>query len=189
MEGVKGITPFLKYLYRREANMLKEVEHQTRSISIAEQRRNYMKIRFKAETKLQVPDVRAKLISAVDNSFANVMHRYGRINPKKTETIHRTRIAFKFFRYIVEIIYPLLVRYPADLVKSMNEYQGLMGDIQDIEVLQESLKIFSKKHPEANISPSLAFLKKQHHQHVETFIASMDRLQIFWRITSRQPYP
>ena len=41
----------------------------------------------------------------------------------------------------------------------MNEYQGLMGDIQDIEVLQGMLVAFGKIHPNANISPAMAARK------------------------------
>ena len=189
MVGVKGISSFLKYLYRREANLLKEVEHNIRSISIGDQNRRLAKIRLSAETRLQVPDVRARLIAAVDSSYANILHKYSKINPKDTESIHRTRIAFKSFRYTVEVIHPLLVRFPADLLKAMNDYQGLMGDIQDIEVLQDTLKVFGKKHPDVDISKSMAFVDEQHRLQVESYLSSMGALLAFWRYTPRQPYP
>ena len=64
-----------------------------------------------------MPDVRARLIGAVDRSYENVLHRFARIDPEDTETIHRTRIAFKSFRYAVEIIHPLLVRLSRQLIK------------------------------------------------------------------------
>ena len=189
MTEVKGISAFLKYLYRREANLLKQVKHLIRSIRLADLKRRLGLIRMNAEARLQVPEVRARLISAVDSSFANVLHRYARINPEETESIHRTRIAFKSFRYAVEVIHPLLVRYPREQLKALNNFQGLMGDIQDIEVLQELLKAFRKKHPELDISPSMAFVDERHQLLVDTFLAKMDTLNVFWRTTPRQPYP
>jgi CHAD domain-containing protein len=189
MEGVEGVPAFLRYLYRREAKLLKDVEHLVRSISIAVQKRRLDSIRLTVKAKLQVPEVRARLIAAVDSSYANVLHRYSKIDPKDTETIHRTRIAFKSFRYAVEVVYPLLVRYPVDLLKAMNDYQGLMGDIQDIEVLLEMLKAFGKKHPGVDVSPCLAFVNERHRLQVETFLSNMGKLHAFWRYTPRQPYP
>jgi CHAD domain-containing protein len=189
MSEVQEIAAFIKYLYRREANLLKQVEHTVRGISIASQVRRLADIRQAAEARLQVPDVRSRLVSAVDGSFSNMLHRYARIDPAETDSIHRTRIAFKSFRYAVEIIHPLLVNYPAPLLKAMNEYQGLMGDIQDMEVLQDLLTAFGKKHPDANISAILAAVNEKHRLKVTEYISQKDRLQIFWRLSPHQPYP
>ena len=179
MSEVQEIAAFIKYLYRREAILLKQVEHTVRGISIASQVRRLADIRLAAEARL----------SAVDGSFSNMLHRYARIDPAETDSIHRTRIAFKSFRYAVEIIHPLLVNYPAPLLKAMNEYQGLMGDIQDMEVLQDLLTAFGKKHPDANISAILAAVNEKHRLKVTEYISQKDRLQIFWRLSPHQPYP
>src|SRR5271157_413195 len=189
MAGVKGISAFLKYLHRREATLLAEVVHLIRTTSMAGQQRRLARIRLSAEARLQVKGVRARLIAAVDSSFANVLHRQSKIDPKDTETIHRTRIVFKSFRYAVEMIHPLLVHYPVDLLKAMNDYQGSMGDIQDMEVLQEILETFGKKHPDKDISSSVAFVNKRHRLLVTTFLSRKDELQGFWRNSPHQPYP
>ncbi len=189
MTGVEGIAPFLKHLYRREARLLSEVERLIRSTSLAEQGRRLEKIRASAESRLQAPEVRARMINAVDSAYANVVHRDSRIDPEDTNTIHRTRIAFKSFRYAVEVIHPLLVRYPDGLMKAMNDYQGWMGDIQDIEVLQEMLKAFGKKHPKVNLASSTAFVDQQHKELVAIFLSHRNALQGFWRLSPRQPYP
>ncbi len=189
MSGVDGIPPFLKYLYRRETIRLKEVERLIRSTSPAAMGRRVQKIRSSAEARLQVPDVRARMITAVDGAYANVLHRYSRIDPRDTNSIHRTRIAFKSFRYAVEVIHPLLLRYPDGMLKSMNDYQGWMGDIQDIEVLQEMLKAFGKKHSKAEMSASMNFVDWQHKKLVEGFLSRKGALQGFWRWSPRRPYP
>ena len=189
MAEVQDIAAFLKYLHRREATLLKQVEHTVRAISLPGQIRRLANLHQTAEARLQVPNGRMRLVAAVDRSFAEVLRRFDRIIPEDTESIHRTRIAFKSFRYAVEIIHPLMLRYPASLLKSMGDYQGLMGDIQDIEVLQGMLAAFGKKHPDANISPSTAFLEEKHRLRVTAYLSQKDALHSFWRLSPRQPYP
>ena len=189
MAEVEGISVFQKYLSRREAKLLKDVEKLVQSLSIAHQKRRLNNFRSNAEARLQVPHVRARLIAAVDNSYAYVLQRYSRIDPQKTETIHRTRIAFKSFRYAVEVIYPLIAHYPMELLKEMNGYQGYMGDIQDIEVLQGLLKAFGKKHSTSDVSSPQAFVDERHRLLLETFLSHKDALYDFWRYSPRQSYP
>ena len=189
MPEVEDISAFIKYLYRRETSLLKQVDHTIRGISIAGQMRRLADIRQTVEARLQVPDVRARLIGAVDRSYENVLHRYARIDPQDTETIHRTRIAFKSLRYAIEIIHPLLARYPANLLKAMNEYQGWMGCIQDVEVLQGMIVAFGKVHPNANISSPMAAAEELHRQKLAEYLSRKETIQIFWRLSTRQPYP
>ena len=189
MVEVAGISAFIKFLHRREASLLKQVEHTVRGISLASQMRRLADVRQTAEARLQVPDVRLRLISAVDRSYENVQHRFARIDPADTETIHRIRIAFKSFRYTVEMVHALLARYPIALLKAMNEYQGLMGYIQDIEVLQGMVVAFGKVHPNADISPSLAAVNEMHQRKVAAYLSHKDTLHIYWRLSTRQPYP
>jgi CHAD domain-containing protein len=189
MPEVEHISAFIKYLYRREASLLKQVDHTIRGISIAGQMHLLADIRQAAEARLQVPDVRARLIGAVDRSYENVLHRYARIDPQDTETIHRTRIAFKSLRYAIEIIHPLLARYPTNLLKAMNDYQGLMGCIQDVEVLQGMIVALGKVHPNANISSPMAASEELHRQKLAEYLSRKETIQIFWRPSTRQPYP
>jgi CHAD domain-containing protein len=183
------ISFFIKYLHQREASLLRQVEHTIRTIWITSQIHRLAGIRQAAEARQQAPDVRLRLISAVDRSYENVLHCFARIDPQDTETIHRTRIAFKSFRYAVEIIHPLLVRYPANLLKAMNAYQGWMGAIQDIEVLQGMLMAFAKVHPHATISSPMAAVEELHRQKVTEYLSKKETIQIFWRHSPRQPYP
>lgn len=189
MAGVKDVSAFLKYLYRREATLLKAVEHLIQTTSIANQQRRLVKVRLIAEARLQVPEVRTRLIAAVDSSYANVLHRHSQINPEDPESIQRARIAFKSFRYAMEVIHSLLVRYPVDLLKGMNDYQGLMGDIRDIEVLLEMLETFGEKRPDINIMAPMAFVRERHQLEVAAFLSSVEALHGFWRCSPRQPYP
>jgi CHAD domain-containing protein len=68
-----------------------------------------------------------------------------RIDPANTDTIHRTRIAFKRFRYMVEALATLLPGVTDRRLAAMHHYQTMMGDIQDIEVLLATLGNFLRR--------------------------------------------
>jgi CHAD domain-containing protein len=82
---------------------------------------------------------------AVNRAFARVVRLKARIDPANTATLHRTRIAFKEFRYMVEALTALLPDVTEKRLAAMHHYQTMMGDIQDIEVLLATLGKFVKK--------------------------------------------
>jgi len=82
------------------------------------------------------------LLRAVNRAFARVVQLRTRIDPGSTATIHRTRIAFKKFRYMVEALAPLLPGATKERLAAMRYYQTMMGDIQDLEVLLATLGKF-----------------------------------------------
>ena len=63
--------------------------------------------------------------------FARTMRLQIKVNPEETKTIHRTRIAFKHFRYMIEALLPLL---PTVILTSHRRHAQvpvtLAGDIQ-----------------------------------------------------------
>jgi CHAD domain-containing protein len=68
-------------------------------------------------------------------AFRRVFALRRRIRRNKPETIHRTRVAFKRFRYTAELLQPLLPQYTGQLLARMKDFQGAAGDIQDVAVL------------------------------------------------------
>ena len=58
MAEVQDIAAFLKYLHRREATLLKQVEHTVRAISLPGQIRRLANLHQTAEARLQVPNGR-----------------------------------------------------------------------------------------------------------------------------------
>jgi len=95
----------------------------------------------------------AILLRAVSRAYARVVRSKTRIGPGDTATIHRTRIAFKRFRYMVEALAPLLPGVTEKQLAGMRHYQTMMGDIQDLEVLLATLdKFFQKQAVKADLA-------------------------------------
>ena len=83
---------------------------------------------------------------ALDETFNTVTKRLHAIDSTNPVTIHRTRIAFKKFRYMMEALQPVLPGVNDRLIRRMQEYQSRMGDIQDATVLRSNLEKFLGQH-------------------------------------------
>ena len=119
---------------------------------------------------------------AISQAFARVAQRCRRVQADDTKTIHRTRIAFKHFRYMVEALAPLLPAVTEDHRRALRGYQCMMGDIQDMEVLLAALDKFVQK--EAVNAASARRLKKElvrwRRMLIEIYLNAAGRLRRFW---------
>ncbi len=124
----------------------------------------------------------ARLLRCVDRAFERTDQLRARIDPSDTRTIHCTRVAFKKFRYMVETLMDLLPAPDRKLCTAMHDYQTLMGDIQDAEMLRSALEKFLRKHtpapqPVRHLREELA-LRRQ--RLIDTYMSAMGRMREFW---------
>lgn len=127
---------------------------------------------------------RDELLNLVAAGFSQLENLRSRINPADTDTIHALRIAFKKFRYKIEVLHPLLQWATAENYDSMHAYQVRMGSIQDIEVLIGTVNTYAmKKRKRSNESllPVHQELLHKKRELVEEFLASVDELRTFWQ--------
>jgi len=121
------------------------------------------------------------VMAALRAAFVEVTKRRRAILADDTTTIHRTRIAFKKFRYMTEALRPLLPGVTLRTLNAMRDYQTRMGDIQDIEVLLAALdKFIAKQGDETRTWTDLrAELLRRRASLVRRFLASAGRLDEF----------
>ena len=119
---------------------------------------------------------------AINQAFARVAQRCRHVRANDTQTIHRTRIAFKHFRYMVEALAPLLPAVTEDHRRALRGYQCMMGDIQDMEVLLAALDKFVQK--EKVNAASARQLKKElvrwRRMLIDIYLNAAGRLRRFW---------
>ena len=82
----------------------------------------------------------AALKKPLNAAFQRAATLRKRVRRTDTETIHRTRIAFKTFRYLCELLQPFLPWMTARRLRKMHAWQVRMGDIQDVEVLLDRME-------------------------------------------------
>jgi CHAD domain-containing protein len=119
---------------------------------------------------------------AINQAFARVSQLCRHVRADDTKTIHRTRIAFKRFRYMVEALSPLLPAVTEDHRRAMRGYQCMMGDIQDMEVLLAALDKFVQKKEVS--AASARQMKKElvrwRQMLIQVYLNAAGRLQRFW---------
>lgn len=126
------------------------------------------------------------LVRAVERAFRRTVQLRARIDRRRPETIHKTRVAFKRFRYMVDLMADYL---PADekMLAEMQHYQMMMGDIQDAEVLLRSFDKFSRKK---NIQSEAALqlreeLVRRREWLIKVYMDAAGQLREFWTAASR----
>ncbi len=134
-------------------------------------------------------DLRAQILDAVDDAFLVVRQRLGWVDVARPATIHRVRVAFKAFRYMVEIVQPLLKDFPPAILKQMNEYQTLMGNIQDTEVFARQLFDFMAGGSLPDQEAIRNYYEKRRSEAISDFVKARDQLHTFWRPAPDQPFP
>ncbi len=109
----------------------------------------------------------------------------------QTPRIHRFRISFKRFRYMVEALQPILPGFEQEFFQSMNAYQTRMGAIQDHEVLWESLLDWNRRHKRvgALFLPVKGQMEREHRGLVSAFLASANEFDRFWEAIQHHTLP
>jgi CHAD domain-containing protein len=186
---VPELAPFQKYLAKREKRLLKSTAKAIQSFKTANVRKRLDSTR-KALLKMGTEnDGQKSSLQIVDEAYKAALRRFRRIEPAQPATIHRARIAFKKFRYMVEIVHPLAANFPEDNLKQMHAYQGLMGDIQDLEVFIAALDDFADKDASYDPGPVRRFYQQRHAEAINAYIEDMQQINIFWRPAPDSSFP
>ncbi len=180
------IKPLQQILQKRERRLLREAEEIVEDIKPSSIARRLEKVRADMAEARPSPDLDRLVLQAVDETYGTMLQRYGWINPAQPSTIHRTRIAFKRFRYMVEIASPLLPDFPQPIFKRMHDYQTAMGAIQDVEVFLFTLDDLT----EADAPESVRrYYKQRHAELITAYMEDKGEVETFWRANPRLPYP
>jgi CHAD domain-containing protein len=121
---------------------------------------------------------RLAILSAVDEAFDQVVTLSRRVRPDRTATIHRTRVAFKRFRYMCELLCPYLPELKVEDLGRMREYQAMMGNIQDIVVLLAGVRraVADKEISGRAVGALRRELLRRRRELIDIYLAAADRL-------------
>jgi len=134
-------------------------------------------------------DMEADVLQVMDDAFLLTKIRLRWVDLTRPATIHRVRVAFKAFRYMVEIIYPMLNDFPIEHLKRMNNYQTRMGDIQDTEVFLRTFTDFSQDASHSSLESVHRYYDHHHIEAIAAYIQNVNQLHSFWRSAEDQPFP
>ncbi len=71
----------------------------------------------------------------------------------------------------------------------MHDYQSLMGEIQDVEIIMQALAEAPIHLSRFDPEPVRSYYERCHAGAISTYLAAMDQLDSFWRPAPDQPFP
>jgi len=179
---------FYRHLERVEKKLLKDLRKKIKNLDLKEVTRRIRKTRETLNDDAKA-DFAEPMIRFVDDAFLVVIQRYEQIDPVRPSTIHRLRVAFKKFRYMVEIAHPLVENFPQDNLKLMHDYQSLMGEIQDANVFLQTLDDFQSNVSSSAPEPVHQYYESRYADTISAYLKDKEMLNVFWRLTPDQSFP
>ncbi|HEU0297259.1 MAG TPA: CHAD domain-containing protein [Anaerolineales bacterium] len=190
MADLPDLKSFEEYLLAREKKLLRKARREIQDIQLSELKRRIEKSRASLEENAKGSDWTARLLSVVDQAYTRAMQAFGQIEASQPASIHRFRVAFKKFRYMVEIVNPALQDYPAGQLKQMHDYQSRMGDVQDAEVFLGALAEFVEHMEDSSVpAPVRESFENHRAEMIAKFMEGKEEIQLFWRAAPEQDLP
>lgn len=190
LRDLPQLQEFEHYLQGVERSLLKALRKRLKVIDLFEVSKRIRRMResLKAESNSD-GELVSQVLQAVDEAYLITKQRQKWINPAQASTIHHVRLAFKTFRYMVEIIHPLLPAFPSENLKQMQDYQSLMGEIQDVEVIMQTLSDAPVYTATFDTEPIRRYYQNAHAEAISAYMECMDQLDRFWRPAPDQLFP
>jgi CHAD domain-containing protein len=188
LQELPQLREFEVYLQEVEKGLLKTLRKKLKVIDLFDVskriRRMQASLKTESDNNLILP-----ILQAVDDAFLVTKQRQKWINPAAATTIHRVRLAFKTFRYMVEIVHPLVHDFPPENLKRMHEYQSRMGEIQDVEVIMQALTDAPKSISTFDPEPVRRYYERCHAEAISAYLEVTDQLDTFWRPAPDRSFP
>ena len=190
IDNFSDLKSFETHLQGREKRLLRLARKRINALKLSEFKKRIEEISESLKKPTDNDTSRVQSYQAVDNTYLKTMQAFVQVDASQPSTIHRLRLAFKKFRYMVEVIQPMIPDYPELHLEHMHAYQSAMGDIQDIEVFLSTLNDYSESGAASfDPQPIRRFYKQRHAESIASFIEDKGELLTFWRAASDQPFP
>jgi CHAD domain-containing protein len=188
IEEFPALRPVQTKLQSDEKRLLRAAKKQVKSFELSELKKRMRKTQTGLTTN---PDavIDQHIFQAVDDAYLTGIQRYGQMDAADPATIHRARLSFKKFRYMVEIVHPALTEFPEINFERMHDYQAAMGEIQDTEWFLNAISEYVEKNASEDLQSVRGFYEKLHSDLISTFMEGKGEILTFWRATPDQPFP
>ncbi len=168
-------------LLRREKKLIGQLHQDIEAVKQArlERRLKALEKELRKSAKAKPRKAGSSLAAAaLGETFARVVLLRRLVRRNNTKTIHQMRVAFKRFRYMSELLQPMLPRLTKKRLRRMQEYQSMMGNIQDLEVLLAGLKeaVAETCLPAAAMRNLRSELLRRRRHLIEVFMDAIDGL-------------
>ncbi|MEI7846344.1 MAG: CHAD domain-containing protein [Chloroflexota bacterium] len=189
LKSLPELAPFQKFLLKQEKRLLTKAQFEVGEFKSGTVSRKVESLLARLSEPAFSQDLLTQLSGCVDDAFFKVVRRSKMVDSTRSASIHRVRVAFKKFRYMLEIIYPLLPGLPDEQFKRMHGYQAGMGEIQDVEVFLQNWDAFVARRKILAPEQVRSFYEQRHMDLVNAYVENMNEFVTFWRPEPDQPFP
>jgi CHAD domain-containing protein len=185
----EAAVPLTSYLLMQETHLLRQLGSEIGKMDIGSLSEKIMMLRSSLETSLTGTGVAEQILAVVDEAYAEVQWRKVNVNLETPASFHAMRIAFKKFRYMLEVAEPLIPPMPPTRPSNLHHYQGMMGDIQDMVVFIGFLDRFTAENPQFDITVVRNFAILKRDERMEYFVVRINQLNRHWRKSPAVRFP
>jgi CHAD domain-containing protein len=173
-----------KFLCRHEALLISKLAHKINATKYSRLSRQLKHIekQLQKDREINRPGMTLSAIgTALNKAFRETTAVRRQVQADNATTIHKLRVAFKRFRYMVELLQPWLPHITARQLNRMKAYQAAAGDIQDLEVL---LRCMAQTVRKRKLNPGAlrdlrSELLQRKHDAINSFMHRIDELLDF----------
>ena len=185
-EAFPETRPLRQALLRREKRCLIDAARRIRSVKTSRVKEFVAALRCHLSAAAVSPEQRARgrraILQAIDEAFAQLVERRAKMDPGNVATLHRTRVAFKKFRYMVEVLHRLVPGISAARLEAMQGFQTLFGELQDTDVFLGRLDKFALKDRQraGELAGFRHWLLRRRTAQIDACLRHADMILEFW---------
>jgi CHAD domain-containing protein len=197
MESLPQLGPFRDYLQAGAKKLARSARKDIGRSKPSDLKERVKRVRKVARKHSDDQQLVEHLLQVVDDAYAKTNEALTEIKAADPATIHKVRIAFKEFRYMIETIRPFLPDYPESYPDRMHDYQDAMGNVRDATVFLDKLKEFEQDlqqrgHGQAPAFDSKSiqlFYQQRLEEMIQAYFQRRGELNSFWRAAPDLPFP
>ena len=176
--------PLKQHLVKREKHLVSKLSREISAIGSGRLNRELKEIEKSLSYSGDISASRRSqgLAHAVlSAAFQRIIFLRREIRRNQPATIHRTRVAFKRFRYTAELLQPFLPQFTTERLGRMKDFQGAAGNIQDVAVLLSGLETEVKSGglPAECVKKLRRELLQHERRAMDSFMLRLDELMEF----------
>ncbi|ROL61137.1 CHAD domain-containing protein [Bacteroidetes/Chlorobi group bacterium ChocPot_Mid] len=184
---------FYHYLLEKEEGLISIIQQQIREFDIVSF--NKLILKLKLELDKFYKENQNIVLRPQDYAYQRynmVVTKFNQSNRADVKSIHKVRLNFKKFRYSMEIIKPIIqekspeemISPENDLYFKMNEFQTVMGNIQDLTIFIRDLYTYAEFQNVVSkemFKPVEKELIIEREKQIDDFYSNFEKFYSFWK--------